>query len=94
MYDEKVWEIGARWKLVNRLIEQEPVERLIYAVSNKWWTLWRLREDRMPGLDETGPVDNSDLLNEQHGLKKGLPDGSFVRVPMEVWHLLKTWCVP
>jgi len=78
--------------MINHLIESEPTGGCIYLISRKWWTRWELRENGViPGSDETGPIDNSDLLNEQHQLIKRIPNAMIVRAPPEAWHLLKAW---
>ena len=47
----------------------------------------------MTGLDKTGPIDNSDLLDGQNKLAKGLSREAYVYAPNEAWYLLKTWLV-
>jgi len=82
------WEVGSRWMLINNLITQNLPS--IYAVSNTWWTQWSLYEDGMPGFDDLGPVDNSDLFDRGGKVKRPLGSESYVRVPLAALHLLKT----
>ena len=107
-YPSSDWQPGARWNIINEmrwpgLIEEEEI---VFLISMKWWTGWRMREAGMPGTESGGdrvrmapPIDNSDLLAKR---KKDIPNGralplglkvevDFVVVSHAAWHLLKTW---
>lgn len=86
------WKIGSRWKLIDSLRKVDLGYG--YAISNDWWTSWRLSENGLPGFDILGPIDNSGLLDVHQKPKKELGPNSCVCVPFVAWYLLKTWWVP